>query len=220
MNLNWIDVDPDLHSYNLESAIEIASNVIESSPHDGPLWKENIESKINQSFCDAFGEWANGWNFSKGEGSGNGGVVSAWCCPEHSIFIENGIVDIPVSAAKAAEGLQEWHTHLTHIKKIFMQSPFTLTDEQTAANDLYNAFTRIMSIVIVATGSEDEWFTYAEKVVSWYLEYLGFKVEQANLVAKQVIGGKFESWVKPDKETIHRVGHQFIRSTMANIMVL
>jgi hypothetical protein len=218
MNLSWIDVDPDLHSYNPKTAKEIAVNVIESSPHEGPLWKENIENKIDQSFCDAFGSWAAGWKFSKGEGSGSGGVITSWCCPSHSILAENDQVDIQGTAERAVNALIEWHNHLQHLKQYISQYPLILTDETTAGLELYNACTHIISYVVVATDAEDAWYAYAEQVLSWYLQFLGLTPEHADQIVKKVLSGKFESWVMPNKETVHNIAQQYKRSVLANIM--
>ncbi len=217
MNLNWIDVDPDLYNYDPDTAMEIVENVIKSSPTEGPLWKGTIENEINQSFIQAFGKWASGWRFSRGGHNGCGGVIKEWCCPEHSIVIENDQVNMQATADHAVNALAEWQKHLKHLKQLFLQFPLSLLDKKSSARDINNACTRIIYYVIIATDAEDAWHNYAERVLSWYLEFMGIEVDEANQIAAKVSTGKFENWVKPDKEIINNIAHDYARDTLAQI---
>lgn len=215
--LNWGDVDPDTHDFDPESTLSIAINAIKSTSAGTISWPHMVEDNIDRDFIDRYGSWATGWRFSIGEGGG-GGVVTAWCCPAHSVLCSSPDDDPTSTAQKAAEGLQQWYEHLKQTKRLFEELVLNFDNESVAALDLYSAGARIIAFVANSTGTEDAWYAYAEKVLSWYLEYLGLDAKTANKVAANVVSGKFESWVAPDTEVIDQAASDLMSTVVPLIL--
>jgi hypothetical protein len=204
MKLNWTDVDPDKHGYNPETAVEIAANAINSTPKGKVYWKKAVEDEIDRGFTESYGLWASGWRFSRGEGSG----------PEHSIKFNKKTVDVSATAKLAANGLNQWYEHLHIVKKFFQTIPLTLNDNTATALDLYSACPRIIAFVMEKTMYEDAWYDYAERVLSWYLEFLGVEIKTANQIANHALAGRFESWIKPSDDLIENVANDYMSSVL------
>lgn len=215
--LNWVDVDPGKHDFDPESTVSIAINAIKNTPAEIQNWPQMVEENIDRDFIDRYGCWATGWRFSIGEGGG-GGVVTAWCCPSHSVVSSSPDDDPTETAQKAAEGLRQWYEHLKQIKGLFEELVLHFDDESAAALVLYSAGARIIAFVANSTGTEDAWYAYAEKALSWYLESLGFNSKTADNIAASVVSGKFESWVAPDTEIIDQTASNLTHTVVPLIL--
>jgi hypothetical protein len=205
--LRWSDVNPDNYSFDPEPILSIIKKVTNNVPPGVRNWEwgQSIEDHIDQAIVNQYGPWAAGWRFSTGEGSGRGGVVNAYCCPGHSILkIHPGNI-----AKKAAKGLSEWYDHLLQLKDLFKKLTPRIEDENVIALDLYSGCTHILTFVAKATGAEDCWASYVDKVLSWYMESLGVDVKTADEVAEKITEGKFKSWVVPEEETINQIASDF-----------
>lgn len=212
--LKWSQVCPDRYTFDSSLALPIAIDAIRNTPMNTEYparWAQAVEDEIDRSFIEAYGDWAAGWCFSRGEGSLDGGVITAWCCPSHSVLCSGPLDDVTFTAQNAANGLMQWHEHLKEVKQLFRRLKKPRRDSADhAALDLHSATSRIISYVVEATAAESGWHGYAHMVLSWYLQSLRVvSVKASQEVASQAISGRFRSWTTPDKATVDAVADAY-----------
>ena len=67
------------------------------------------------------------------------------------------------------------------------------------------AATCLLPVVLEWTGVEDAWYATYQRILAWYLESLVGESDRTLTLVVQAIGGRFESWVEPDKEKAETV---------------
>lgn len=224
-DLHWNELDPRhavhapdelrevLRAFLSKRLPEYASDVegIEKSArHRLPLLQEQwkVLAEITDIVTDHCGAWAEGWQYSGGEGDGSGGVVSNWCCPNHS-WTSNP----DAFAELVVQSLCEWRTFIEQLADLFAEIARSVEDRMTVVESsvspaVSEGITRVVSFVADCTGCNDAWYDYAQQSVAWLLEFLGLEPESAVQKARNALSGKFESWIRPSDESISNVNEQ------------
>jgi hypothetical protein len=206
--LTWSDVDPKLHPFDPSSAYTIAlSRLPEKKPmsdREVSQIEDDWEDSITSGLVEQYGRWATGWRWASDEGSIGGGPVKEWCCPRHSwtSSIE--------TAKRVQSALVDWRNWIEQLSGRFAELA------PNAEVNLTDAFKRAVVVlvtdVVKRTAAGDAWYLHCEQVLGWYLELYGLSDERAANLIRNAIGGRFESWIAPEDNTLNDVAEKVATS--------
>jgi len=200
-DLTWSDVDPKLHPFDPSPAYSIAlSRMPEKKPiSDQEMWQieNDWEDSITRGLVEHYGRWATGWRWSTDEGSIGGGPVREWCCPRHSwtSSIE--------TAKRVQSALVDWRNWIEQLSGRFAELAPNAEVNQTDAFKI--AVVVLVTDVVKRTAAGDAWYLHCQQVLGWYLELHAVSSERAAELIRDAIGGRFESWIAPEGDTVRDV---------------
>lgn len=162
------------------------------------LWLETVTSAL----VEQYGLWVVGWRWSIGEGDLDGGVVSAWCCPSHSLSAP------AATCATIAAAVVEWHEWLVELAERFAR--FLPLPADLPTDDALAGWERAVAHLVTAVGDrtqyESGWYTCCQTTLGWFLTAAGVEtVKEREELIEYAIGGRFTSWVEPSAEDVQAV---------------
>ncbi|MCU0866180.1 MAG: Fic family protein [Planctomycetes bacterium] len=190
VELHWADVDPARVRWTRDDRLRAAA---------AAAVRARDESVLNDAIVATCGPWAAGWRWCRDEGSLGGGVVSAWCCPLHSLVGGDDAI-----AARALDAVDEWRAWLVHLADVFEALRPRPGDDLEV--QLARGCTLVLAEVADATGCGDAWYVHAEQVLCWFLEHGGASTSKARAAVAQATRGVFSSWCGVADEVAARVG--------------
>lgn len=195
--MKWSDVDPQLHSFDIEAAKEFIHREISSLELKTPIDHRDALGKITQILETKFGPWASFWAWSNSEGGG-GGPVRYWCCSSHSLFpaVDVGREPTIVRIINSVLDLRNFYEELEALFKEIHE----LTENQELEIKIEFAASSLMSYVSERTQNEDAWYNTFIETLIWFLEFSGENSDVVSGPVSEIVSGRFESWVAPSKE--------------------
>ncbi|MFJ9752832.1 hypothetical protein [Streptomyces chartreusis] len=70
----------------------------------------------------------------------------------------------------------------------------------------------LVMVVVDRTGSGDAWYEHSRQVLTWFLTRWGIDDTRAQVLVKEAIGGRFESWVAPEHQVVQDVAERLALS--------
>ncbi|MBT3221168.1 MAG: hypothetical protein HN348_18965 [Proteobacteria bacterium] len=224
-SLFWPDLDPATNPFEISGTRQALVELLEKPLRDHQIRSDkraglpvcrfdaedhwefmsiqmDILSQVTRCLIERHGPWAEGWRFSVGEGDGCGGVVRAWCSPEHS-----WTSDPSQFADCVLASLREWRSYLEALAALYDEARHGFGPE-TKTGDFCEITTRIVAFVAKQTSCDDGWCDYAEQAMVWLAESLGQEPTLASQTASEALSGRFESGVTPSDEAISAVGNE------------
>ncbi|MFJ8882419.1 hypothetical protein ACIRJR_03280 [Streptomyces sp. NPDC102402] len=204
--LTWAGLDPESHPFvwSEDEEIRVTALVVPLVPTGEDVgWqaKHRCVNQVTELFVGRYGAWAADWNWSIGEGDKDGGVVGAWCCSSHSVGSPEE------TAAKAVASLVEWRAWLEGLAAVFAElAPDPDASPEQRSWHLERAAVRLVTRVLDRGGADSGWYGACYLVLQWFLTSCGMDRAEAMAVVADAIGGRFESWVAPDRTLIDSVG--------------
>ncbi|HET9953132.1 MAG TPA: Fic family protein [Polyangiaceae bacterium] len=209
--LRWTDVDPATRAFD-EGAVRAIVKPLLSAPLTTSEARRAAEDRIDRALLAELGHWVAGWRWAASE-PGCGGPVRAYCCADHSLKRSpDAMREVVVGAVRA------WRGRIVEMSALFMK-----LREEAAGLDIDEAASRaatsLLPVVLEWTGAEDAWYSTYERVLAWYLESLLGESDRTLTLVVQAIGGRFQSWLEPDKaqaEAVCRdIGASFAQEAVA-----
>jgi hypothetical protein len=199
-NLSWGDVDPRERDFDPATVAAVVAELVtagnipaqEADWRLRDLWPESVSI----GFIERYGLWAVGWRWAVGEGDLDGGPVGNWCCFSHSVTTPEA------TAATVCASLIEWHAWLKDIAERFDRFlPLAVGDP--------DGWERAVAHLVTAVGDrtqyESGWYGCCTTVLGWFLEAAGIAPDQRKKLLDHAIGGRFASWVEPNRKLIASV---------------
>ncbi|WP_250006793.1 hypothetical protein [Actinoplanes sp. M2I2] len=201
--LAWADVDPRERDFEPATVATVVAGLVTAKnlpARDADwrlrdLWLENVSAGLTERY----GLWAAGWRWSVGEGDLDGGPVANWCCFPHSATTPEG------TATAVAAALIEWREWLEDTAERFDRFL------PLAADDL-DGWERAVAHLVTAVGDrtqyESAWYGCCTTVLGWFLEAAGIAADRREGLLDHAIGGRFDSWVEPDRTVVASVAER------------
>ncbi|WP_433795133.1 hypothetical protein [Actinoplanes sp. CA-252034] len=202
-DLSWADVDPRRRDFDPATVPAMTAALVAASapPAEEADWRLQdlwLES-MSIGLTERYGAWVAGWRWSTGEGDLDGGPIGNWCCFRDS-------AGTPEAAAAAiAAALVEWHDWLADIADRFDRLL------PLAAGDLdgwERAVAHLVTAVGDSTGYDSGWYGCCRTVLGWFLEAAGVASADHGSLLDHAIGGRFESWIEPERQVVESVAER------------
>lgn len=226
--LSWDGVDPSRHQFDPSSVARVVGSLgpaqrVPRRP-DVPLtdpamgeWAKG-EARLwadamSHALAERYGRWAVGWRWAHNEGDFDGGPISSWCCPQHSV------TNPEETLARVVAALCEWRGWLESLAGWFDTSPL---EPATAADQriLWEQVTRkLINQVVDRTGCGSGWHGHCRQVLTWFLSRRHVAAGIAEDLVDQAIGGRFQSWTSPDTVLVDGIAERLARSVRPDIAV-
>lgn len=210
-DLTWDEVDPGRHRFDRDGVgLVVASCGPARSVPDRAIPADYADPSLSQArrafgqagaaWAEAmaaalvghYGPWVCRWRWAVGEGDLDGGPISSWCCPQHSI------TSAPATLERVAAAVREWREWLEHLARWFEAYPLDPAAVR-GQRALWEAASRALILrVVERTGCESGWYGHCELVLTWFLSRWGVEAPVARRLVEEAVGGRFESWVAPD----------------------
>jgi hypothetical protein len=230
-DLTWDEVDPGRHRFDRDGVGQVVSSSRPAQsvpgralPDDyadpsltearrsfgqaGAAWADSMSAVL----AEHYGPWVSGWRWAVGEGDLDGGPISSWCCPQHSI------TSAPATLERVAAAVREWREWLEYLARWFEAYPLdpAAVQDQRA---LWEAASRALILrVVERTSCESGWYGHCELVLTWFLSRWGVEAGVARRLAEEAVGGRFESWVAPDPALVEDVAGRLAAPLGAAVM--
>jgi hypothetical protein len=203
--LRWADLDPAARAFDPSSVRPLVERLVLGRAGLGPSRQaldrhvdpHDLERAVDRALIAECGAWAAGWRWAASE-PGGGGPVQSWCCAPHSLFLPDD-ADTMASVDRVVEALTEWRTFLEEIARSFAtlrKSTEGLALEET----LERVAAQLLPAIVERTGAEDAWYATFEQVLGWYLETTGVDPAVYRGTLREIVSGRFHSWIAPDPE--------------------
>ncbi|MER7379714.1 hypothetical protein [Streptomyces lanatus] len=201
---SWDDLDPARHPFpwDADEEAHLGSLVREWVPPvlsgmegwwEGERW---CEHQVDAIIRDRYGNWAQGWNWCYRYG----GPIGSWVTGPSSVTTPDE------TAARAVAALLEWRQWLEEMAWRFAElAPPPEASPEDRSWHLERACVRLVTVVL-DSGAEGGWHGLATQVLRWFLTSTGMGLEDAEEAVENAIGGRFESWVTPERTVIESVG--------------
>ncbi|MFB9966082.1 hypothetical protein [Sinosporangium siamense] len=204
-HLTWPEADPARHPFAWDEIekIEVTRVVAAMVPPRGADQSERFRflDGVTDFLVTRYGRWACGWNWSVGEADVDGGVVTSWCCRSH------WVIEPDETAEMVAESLVEWRGRLEDLAERFADlASAPQSDEEHRSWHVERATVRLVTVVVDRSQAESAWYGHREQVLRWFLTSTGVKQAAAEEVVEAAIGGRFHSWVGPERLVLDAVG--------------
>lgn len=202
-SLSWADVNPRGRDFDPATVAAVVGELVTASniPAQEADWRLRdlwLES-VSIGFIKRYGLWAVGWRWSVGEGDLDGGPVGHWCCFSHSVTTPEA------TAATVCASLIEWRDWLEDVAERFDRFlPLAVDD----LDSWERAVARLVTAVGDRTQYDSGWYGCCTTVLGWFLEAAGIAASQREKLLEHAIGGRFASWVEPDRKTIASVAER------------
>ncbi|HWS31908.1 MAG TPA: hypothetical protein VN408_04105 [Actinoplanes sp.] len=202
-DLLWTDVDPRDRDFDPATVPAVVGELVtagnipaqETDWRLRDLWLESIST----GFTERYGLWATGWRWSVGEGDLDGGPVGNWCCFSHSVTTPEA------TSAAVGAALIEWRDWLEDVAERFDRFL------PLAVGDL-DGWERAVAHLVTAVGDRTQydsgWYGCCTTVLGWFLEAAGIAPGQRKGLLDHAIGGRFASWVEPDRRLVASVAER------------
>ncbi|WP_460400545.1 hypothetical protein [Actinophytocola sediminis] len=215
--LSWDEVDPRRHAFDPDAALAVISalepagrvptrpaghagdsDVIRWSYNEGAAWT----TAMTRAMVARYGRWVVGWRWAHDEGEIAGGPVGAWCCPRDSMTVPEETL------ARVAAALCDWRGWLVDLAEWFDRFPLTDLPAADREDAWERATVHLVTQVVDRTGSGDAWYTHCEQVLTWFLTRWEVPPDRARARIERAIGGRFQSWIQPDRELVRDVAER------------
>ena len=198
--LTWADVDQSSHEFDPATVPAVVGELLPASdvPSSGADWRliDLWQEGVTVALVERYGEWAVGWRWAVGEGDLDGGVVTAWCCREHSMTTPEQTL------ARVAAALVEWHGWLVELAERFDRF---LPLPHDALTGWERAVVHLVTVVGERTRYESGWHSSCRTVLRWFLSAAGVEETRHEELMTYAIGGRFSSWIEPSPDTVRSV---------------
>lgn len=201
--LAWADVDPRARDFDPATVTGVVAELVtaENLPAQDADWRLRdlwLET-VSVGFAERYGTWAVGWRWSVGEGDLDGGPVGTWCCFAHSVTTP------AATAATISAALIEWREWLADIAERFDRF-------LPLAPDDLDGWERAVAHLVTAVGDRTQydsaWYSCCTTVLGWFLEAAGIGPARREQLLDHAIGGRFASWVEPDRKLVASVAER------------
>lgn len=199
-SLSWSEVDPARIPFDPSDVERVARSAVPQGPPGDEL-RQAFQDALDEAFCAAFGPWAGGWLWGRGESELDGGPGD-WCCPGHCVLLPGEPLEPTLE--RAAEALRAWRRHLERVAEVFRSLP-----RPAEPGHLEESALELAALAVEVTACESGWYSYAATLLAWYLQFLGAPPERAREAADRALAGRFESWSSPGEEVLREVGRDF-----------
>ncbi|MGW2846312.1 hypothetical protein [Streptomyces sp. NPDC001274] len=154
------------------------------------------ESQVDAVVRERYGTWAWGWSWCYLDG----GPIGNWVRGSSSVTTPDATAERVVAA------LLEWREWLERTAQRFAElAPPPDASPEDRSWHLERACVRLVTHAL-DSGAEGGWYGQASIVLGWYLTSTGMDPAEAAQAVKSAIGGRFESWVHPERTLIESVG--------------
>ncbi|MEU9715967.1 hypothetical protein [Streptomyces sp. NPDC047976] len=203
---NWDEFDPASHSFAWDEDEEacLRSLVGEWVPPvlsgmagwwEGERW---CERQVDAIIRERYGTWAWGWGWCYRYG----GPIGNWVSGPSSVTTPDETAERVVSA------LLEWREWLERTAQRFAElAPPPDAPPEVRSWHLERACVRLVTHAL-DSGAEGGWHGQASIVLGWFLTSTGMDRADAARAVESAIGGRFESWVTPERTLIESVGEE------------
>ncbi|MCG6500032.1 hypothetical protein [Kitasatospora sp. A2-31] len=201
---DWEESDPARHSFAWDEDEEehLRSLVREWVPPvlsgmagwwQGERW---CESQVDAIIRQRYGTWAWGWNWYHYDS----GPVGNWTGGPSSVTTPNETADRAVAA------LLEWREWLERTAQRFAElAPPPDASPEDRSWHLERACVRLVTHTM-DSGADNAWRGQTSIVLGWFLQSTGMDQAEAAQAVENAIGGRFKSWVTPERTLIESVG--------------
>ncbi|MBM9623828.1 hypothetical protein [Streptomyces zhihengii] len=201
---DWDDSDPARHTFAWDEDEEerLRSLVREWVPpvlSDMAGWWQGehwCESQVDAVIRERYGTWTWGWNWSYRDG----GPIGNWAGGPTSVTAPDATAERVVAA------LLEWREWLERTAQRFAElAPPPDAAPEDRSWHLERACVRLVTHTL-DSGAEGGWYGQASLVLGWFLTSTGMDRAEAARAVESAIGGRFRSWVFPERTLIESVG--------------
>jgi hypothetical protein len=110
------------------------------------------------------------------------------------------------TARRVVAALLEWREWLERMAQRFAElAPPPEASPEDRSWHLEQACVRLVTLAL-DSGAEGGWYRQAARVLRWFLTTTGMGQAEAEQAVESAIGGRFESWVTPERTLIESVG--------------
>ncbi|QGQ18244.1 hypothetical protein GC089_01890 [Cellulomonas sp. JZ18] len=207
--LRWAEVDPRRHAFDPSAAPAVVRSLpaaarVPTSRRRGLVGGDEWAAAMDRDLVSRYGRWASGWRWARGEGDVDGGPVTAWCCPEHSITTRGATL----TAVTAA--LVEWRSWLEELAARFdelLPVPASATEDEVL--EIWErAVAQLVTLVVARTEAESSWYRHCRLVLAWFLSAAGVPEDRHATLLEDAVGGRFHSWSEPEPSAVARVAER------------
>ncbi|WP_234327259.1 hypothetical protein [Streptomyces sp. NRRL WC-3742] len=154
------------------------------------------ESQVDAVIRERYGTWAWGWRWRHYDG----GPIGSWASGRGSVTTPEETAECVVSA------LLEWREWLERTARLFADlAPPPDASPEDRSWHLERACVRLVTYTL-DSGAEGGWYGQASIVLGWFLASTGMDRVEAVRAVEVAIGGRFRSWVTPERTLIDSVG--------------
>jgi hypothetical protein len=201
---NWDELDPARHpfAWDEDEETRLRSLVREWVPPvlsgragwwEGERW---CERQVDAIIRERYGSWAWGWSWCYRDG----GPIGSWVSGESSVTTPDE------TAARVVSALLEWREWLERTAQRFADlAPPSDASPEDRSWHLERACVRLVTHAL-DSGAEGGWHGQASMVLGWFLTTTGMDQAEAVRAVESAIGGRFKSWVAPERRLIEAVG--------------
>ncbi|MTD14172.1 hypothetical protein GIS00_09465 [Nakamurella sp. YIM 132087] len=162
-----------------------------------------------------YGPWVTGWRWALGESDLDGGPVTAWCCPRHSI------TSAEATLATVAAAVCEWRTWLEDLARRFAQylpTPVDLTHDELV--DLWAlAIAHLITAIVERTDAGGAWYLHCATVLGWFLAVAGVAPERQESMIDAAVAGRWESWTAPHEQLVVAVAESLAARVVQELQI-
>ncbi|MCB5163946.1 hypothetical protein LG634_03725 [Streptomyces bambusae] len=201
---NWDEFAPDRHAFawdededaRLRALVRAWVPPVLSGAAGWWQIEHWCQSQVDAALQERYGTWAWGWSWCHRDG----GPVGSWVDGPRSVTTPDE------TAARVVAALLEWRDWLERTAQRFadLAPPPDATPEDRSRH-VERACVRLVTHAL-DSGAEGGWYGQASIVLGWYLTSTGMDPSEAARAVQHAIGGRFESWVTPERTLIESVG--------------
>lgn len=211
-DLTWDEVDPARHPFDPGTALETVRGL---EPAGRAPTRPRRESFPDPAFSDwsydvarvwiddmtaalvaRYGRWATGWRWGNDEADVGGGPVAGWCCASDSVTTPEETLE------KVAAALCEWRAWVEELVERFDRYPLDALSAEDRRRTRERGIGHLVNTVVDRTDAGDAWYGHCAVVLTWYLTRWGADAETAREQVHAAIGGRFESWFRPEPSAV------------------
>lgn len=156
------------------------------------------EAHINTLIIDTLGAWSAGWCWS----TGSGGLVRAWCCPQHSVL--RGHEPPDATSDRVLDAVEEWRDVIASLAEEF--AALAPVEHADVARTVEHAAGSLTAWVVARSEASDAWYQTLATVLVWYLQAWSLDAAGSRAEIRRVLSGHFASWTEPDDDTTRAAG--------------
>ncbi|MGW3815410.1 hypothetical protein [Streptomyces sp. NPDC005046] len=204
---HWAHLDPARHPFLWDEEEEARLHAL-IRPWVPPVlsgregwWQGEhwCERQVDAIIRERYGSWAVGWNWDYPYG----GVVNGW---GHA---STAVTTPDETAARSAAGLLGWRESLEWLDRRFADlAPPAEASPEDRSWHLERACVRLVTVAL-DSAMDGSFPGQAGRLLLWFLTSTGMDPDDADEVVETAIGGRFESWVAPERSLIDSVGEDF-----------
>ncbi|MGW3018135.1 hypothetical protein [Streptomyces longwoodensis] len=201
---NWEDLDPARHPFSWDEDEEDHLRTLVRAWVPPVLsgmagwWQAEYwcENQVDAIIRDRYGNWAQGWNWCYR----HGGPIGSWVTGASSVTTPDE------TAGRVVAALLEWREWVERTAQRFAE----LAPPPEAPPEDRSWYLERACVLLVThaldSGAEGGWHGQAALVLRWFLTTTGMSRAEAEQAVERAIGGRFKSWVSPERTLIGSVG--------------